>query len=226
MGLTTPKPSALCRWYNNHCARTRLPVLPVIARCCRRSATSGMDVPPLSCPLQHLCASCGSTHRDGWDTPPVSADDPQGHLDHICVCPRPLNRLAVLVQLYSVKYCVIFCSLFDQYNVFGSLQSLCLTACQCALQVVQQPLYQDSATRFASGSRMLQEICHFWNGGQCVNPPLSCPRQHLCASCGSTHHRARDGRDTPVSADGPQGHLDHICVCPRPLNRLAVLVQL
>ena len=81
---------------------------------------------------------------------------------------------------------------------------------QCALQVVQQPLHQESATRPPVKSRVSQEICLSWNGGQCAFPPLSCP--HLCASCGSTHHRARDCRDTPLtpaSVDGPQGRPDH-----------------
>ena len=67
MGLTT------------HCARNRLSVLPVIVECHRRSATPGTEASvcssPSSCPRQHLCASCGSTHhraQDCRDTPPNS----------------------------------------------------------------------------------------------------------------------------------------------------------
>ena len=67
---------------------------------------------------------------------------------------------------------------------------------QCALQFVQQPL-RESSHRPATDRAVSHEVCLSWNGGQCAFPPSTCPRRHVCASCGSTHHRARDCRDTP-----------------------------
>ena len=73
------------------------------------------------------------------------------------------------------------------------------TQAQCALQFVQQPVRQDLTTRPADG-RMSQEVCASWNGGQCAFPPSACPRRHVCATCGSVQHRARDCWDTPANS--------------------------
>ena len=89
-GLTTLKPSALCRWYNNHCARTRLPVLPVIPGCHRRYATPGTEASVCSplCPAHgSICVHLVAAHTTEPGTvrthhlrthhlTPVSADGP------------------------------------------------------------------------------------------------------------------------------------------------------
>ncbi len=118
MGFTTPKPSALCRWFNNHCTRTRLPVLPVIpSRCRRRSATPGTEASlcsPLCLAHGSICVHLVAAHTTEPRTvgthhlTPVSADCPQGHLDHPRIHLRTLPAVEPFGRLGPVVFCIIF----------------------------------------------------------------------------------------------------------------------
>ena len=98
-----------------------------------------------------------------------------------------LLSLVSVHPIYTGQSCTI-CHGFDHTQAF------------CALKFVQQPLWQDSSTRLTLEGRPSQKVCLSWNGGQCAFPSASCLRRHLCATCGSTQHRARDCRDTPADS--------------------------
>ena len=88
IGLTTPKSSALCRWYSNHCTRNQLPV-PLSPECHRTSLGTEASVHFPLCHAHggicvHLVAAPTTEPRTVVTPPltPASVDGPQGRLDH------------------------------------------------------------------------------------------------------------------------------------------------
>ena len=68
---------------------------------------------------------------------------------------------------------------------------------QCAMAYLQHPTRQGGSLRPV---RQGQTVCWSWNEGRCSFHPALCFRQHVCATCGSSQHRARDCRDTPADS--------------------------
>ena len=67
---------------------------------------------------------------------------------------------------------------------------------QCAMTYLRQPTRQDSGLALRS-HRPGQSVCWSWNEGHCYFHPAPCSRLHVCATCGSSQHKARDCKDTP-----------------------------
>ena len=71
---------------------------------------------------------------------------------------------------------------------------------QCAMSYVQQltrPEKKPIRTGMSS-YKLHPSICWSWNDGQCTYPgPGPCFQQHICATCSSPLHKARDCKDTP-----------------------------
>ena len=68
---------------------------------------------------------------------------------------------------------------------------------QCAMAYLQHPTRQDG---FLRPARQGQAVCWSWNDGRCSYHPGPCFRQHVCATCGNSQHRARDCKDTPADS--------------------------
>ena len=138
-GLTTAKPSALYMWYNNHCTRSQLTVLPLSSECHRGSAFPG-TVASVHFPLCHahggICAhlvTAPTTEPGTVATPPLtpaSVDGPQGRPDHPHIhlftppVVEPFSRLGLLSSLLFrifIYYYASLCEITRHYVLFCSL---------------------------------------------------------------------------------------------------------
>ena len=85
-------------------------------------------------------------------------------------------------------------TVLSQRSGTGSFCGLCQgcdhTSSDCAMTFLRHPVRQGPPSRST-------QICLSWNDGRCAVTPGPCFRLHVCATCGSPHHRANECRDTP-----------------------------
>ena len=71
---------------------------------------------------------------------------------------------------------------------------------QCAMAYLQHPMRSEGG-RQTLRSSPADMVCWSWNEGACTFPgPGPCFRRHVCATCSTSQHRARDCKDTPVDS--------------------------
>ncbi len=89
----------------------------------------------------------------------------------------------------------------------GSFCTLCRmvdhTRAQCALAYLEPPIPSTLAAAHPQGTRRRSRagvnICVSWNRGSCVFPG-QCVYRHVCATCSSPDHKAKDCTQTPENS--------------------------
>ena len=116
-----------------------------------------------------------------------------GWLDYDCLF-RQQAALDPSLHWGSLHPSLMASTVLSQRSGTGSFCSLCQgcdhTPSDCAMTFLRHPVCQGPPSRST-------QICLSWNDGHCAATPGPCFRLHVCATCGSPHHRAKECRDTP-----------------------------
>ena len=101
----------------------------------------------------------------------------------------------------SLHPSLVASTILGQRSVGGTFCTICQGVdhlpSQCAMAYLHQPTRVDVPR---GHGRLGSFVGWFWNEGQCAYHPAPCFRQHVCASCGSAQHQARDCRETPADS--------------------------